>query len=128
LPSISRRCGGARVADLVEVVVLAARPARSAANWTGARVAALSAPRNTSLNCDHARVGEQQRSGRCPGTAELDRDDGRALGGEEFEEILADLALLFMGVGIGWGTAATRTPAPKMRAGLEFSIESGGKG
>ena len=77
------------VADLVEVVVLAAG-AQAALHIGRAHVAALLGAQEHVLELDHARVGEQQ--GRVVARHQRrGRHDGVALAGEEFEEIAADI-------------------------------------
>ena len=77
------------VADLVEVVVLAAG-AHAALAGRGAGVAALLGAQEHVLELDHAGVGEQQ--GRVVARHQrARRHHGVALRAEEFEEVLADL-------------------------------------
>src|SRR3546814_11090864 len=87
------------VADLVEVVVLAAGT-QAALDVGRAHVAALLRAKEHVLELDHARVGEQQ--GRVvAGDQRRGRPDGGAAGGEELEEVPAD-------AGSGQGTGERR--------------------
>src|SRR3546814_5950606 len=94
------------VADLVEVVVLAAGT-QAALDVGRAHVAALRGAEEDVLELDHARIGEQQ--GRIvAGHQRRGRHDGVAAGGEELEEVPADVG---SGQGLGRGHAGWRLGA-----------------
>ena len=96
------------VADRIEVVVLAAR-AQAALDVGRAHVAALFRAQEHVLELHHAGVGEQQ--GRV--VARHQRrggHDGVALGGEEFEEIAADVGRTDLGGRVHAGICVGRAP------------------
>ena len=98
------------VADLVEVVVLAAG-AQAALHVGRAHVAALLGAEEHVLELDHAGVGEQQ--GRVVARHQRRRrHDGVAFAAEEIEEIAADFgSVIFMGSATDGRSLRTAIPA-----------------
>ncbi len=103
-------CG---VADLVEVVVLAAS-AQAALDVGRAHIAALLRTKEHVLELHHAGVGEQQ--GRIIARHQRRRrHDGVAFALEEFKEVAADLGSREFGGCVHWGLAVCGPAGPDHR-------------